>query len=306
MAGIMPDGGVSAASAQGADPTIVAGDLVNCPGGPLFNPTNRCNVRFDPKSQNALISEALNLVKSAGIDYDCSRFDNLATAVGVLLGRLLTDCLTQNFPVATGANACSIQQLVLMTEPSGCIRIARYDEDTAVIGGARNSSVWGNGYPQAAHPLAGQTTPNVHLYEAGTLAGAVAANNVNPAVLFGPGNQNALGTLLFNLACDSSVTIEYEQQMAFEPKQNNGDGTRSVVVIMVDGAIPLQADGQPINFGPMSNFQGTYRSSITRQFSAGAHTLQFFLVSLGFPEPARVLVQGSPVATGGSWTARIS
>jgi hypothetical protein len=46
----------------------------------LFYRSN-CNPRFDPVAMNALLSEIGNAVNALGIDYDCSKLDNLKTAL---------------------------------------------------------------------------------------------------------------------------------------------------------------------------------------------------------------------------------
>lgn len=78
MAGIMPDGGVPPSSAFNSlnDAPLVGGcdSLWHAP---------RCTPRFDPASANAIISELLNVIELAGLDYDCTQLDNLADAVRI-------------------------------------------------------------------------------------------------------------------------------------------------------------------------------------------------------------------------------
>lgn len=76
MAGIFPDGGVS------------AGNAVNTLKNPLLDSSckdrwhaPRCTPRFDPASANAIISEILNVMKCFGVAYDCDRLDNLCQAI---------------------------------------------------------------------------------------------------------------------------------------------------------------------------------------------------------------------------------
>lgn len=78
MAGIMPAGGVPPLSAQNAlnDAPLKDG----CDS--LWN-ANRCTPRFDPASANAVISEILNVIGAAGLEYDCTLLDNLAKAVSI-------------------------------------------------------------------------------------------------------------------------------------------------------------------------------------------------------------------------------
>lgn len=76
MAGIFPQGGVSAPNTINGDPNL---DTVpGCP--PLFHPA-RCIPRFDAASANAVISELVNAINGMGRDYDCNRLDNLQLAL---------------------------------------------------------------------------------------------------------------------------------------------------------------------------------------------------------------------------------
>lgn len=78
MAGIMPAGGIPPQDAQNAltNAAIVDG----CDS--LWH-ANRCTPRFDPASANAVISEILNVIGAAGLEYDCTLLDNLAKAVSI-------------------------------------------------------------------------------------------------------------------------------------------------------------------------------------------------------------------------------
>lgn len=78
MAGIMPAGGIGPANAANSLPNA---DLKN--GCDSLWHANRCQPRFDPASQNAVISEILNAVNGAGLEYDCGALDNLAKAMMV-------------------------------------------------------------------------------------------------------------------------------------------------------------------------------------------------------------------------------
>lgn len=76
MAGILPDSGVAASQTLNA----VDVDTVNC-AAELFYSVSRCQPRFDPAAMNAVLSELLNLVSCAGLDYDCSSLTNVCDAV---------------------------------------------------------------------------------------------------------------------------------------------------------------------------------------------------------------------------------
>lgn len=72
MAGIYPDGGVTAVNAMNS----VDVPTVNC-ATELFYSTNRCSPRFEPAAQNALISEVLNAATALGTPYNCGSLVNL-------------------------------------------------------------------------------------------------------------------------------------------------------------------------------------------------------------------------------------
>lgn len=91
MTGIYPNAGVPAADARN---TVVTSNVPGCTA--LFYSTTRCQPRFDPVAQNALLSEALNLISCAGLDYDCSRLDNLCLAVKALIAGSQAPVLTEN------------------------------------------------------------------------------------------------------------------------------------------------------------------------------------------------------------------
>jgi hypothetical protein len=77
MAGIFPGYGVN------ANQTVNAVDAnTTCEtGAELFYPNWTCPPRLDPVAINAVISELLNAVNGAGLQYDCSRLDNLSRAI---------------------------------------------------------------------------------------------------------------------------------------------------------------------------------------------------------------------------------
>lgn len=79
MAGMFPEFGTNAANTDNAELNVET--TVGCP--PLFF-RNNCFPKFDPASANAVISEILNAINLVQ-PYDCSRLDNLATAIGQLV-----------------------------------------------------------------------------------------------------------------------------------------------------------------------------------------------------------------------------
>lgn len=81
MAGIMPNGGVPPQQATNAlsSPDIIA------PGCASLWYAPRCNPKFDPAAANAMISEIINVVACADLDYDCTKLDNLCVAIRALI-----------------------------------------------------------------------------------------------------------------------------------------------------------------------------------------------------------------------------
>lgn len=80
MSAMFPDSGVPAVDARN---TLLDPDTVNC--NELWYSTNRCTPRFDPAAANAQLSELINAINCAGIAYDCSKLDNLCTAIKYLV-----------------------------------------------------------------------------------------------------------------------------------------------------------------------------------------------------------------------------
>lgn len=74
--GIFPQNGVNKNNAH----NTVTNPLVEDDCDPKYY-APRCNPRFDPDAMNGVISEILNLMKCAGIPYDCGDLDNMCKAV---------------------------------------------------------------------------------------------------------------------------------------------------------------------------------------------------------------------------------
>lgn len=83
MAGIFPQGGIAGNGAINAIPNLTSGDDGDLVAGcsALFY-GNRCREVFDPAQQNAIISELENILRDRGVQYDCSRLDNISQAIG--------------------------------------------------------------------------------------------------------------------------------------------------------------------------------------------------------------------------------
>lgn len=77
MTGIFPSNGVAPGQTQqgSPNPDVTAGCEVE-----YYPP--RCSPRLDPFAQNALISEIVNAINALGVQYDCTKLNNLASALG--------------------------------------------------------------------------------------------------------------------------------------------------------------------------------------------------------------------------------
>lgn len=87
MTGMMPSSGVPATDAHN---TILDPDTVNC--NELWYSTTRCQPRFDPAAANAVLSELINLINCAGLAYDCTKLNNVCTAVKSLT-QVASNCI---------------------------------------------------------------------------------------------------------------------------------------------------------------------------------------------------------------------
>lgn len=113
MSGVFPSSGVPASQTTGADGTIAAANLANCPDGALFYSTARCEPRFDPAAANALLSEVVNLVRCAALQYDCAKYTNLCDAVNALIAASQTDLPATGVTPGQYGNATTVGQFTV-------------------------------------------------------------------------------------------------------------------------------------------------------------------------------------------------
>src|SRR5262245_8246364 len=112
MTGVMPDTGVPPSDARNSLPD----PNTNCPPGELWYSTLRCQPRFDPAAANAGISEILNAVNCSGLQYNCSKLDNLCLAIKKIANDAVFGCLTGTF-VDLGQVCGTPQQISVVREP---------------------------------------------------------------------------------------------------------------------------------------------------------------------------------------------
>jgi len=274
MTGIFPTGGVGYEQALNTlqNPVLTAG----C--APTWNATSRCQPRFDPASQNAMLSEMLNLINACGGAYDCSKLDNMKTAVQCLIAASLFDisaCLNKTLPDASAY--CSLEQLVLATDANGCKKIARYSKTTSLVASGGNATVvGGTGTARPVDPTNTATFYNRQELENDQNVGAVNYAKLNP---------NKIAHLDFNVttACSILCEVSFEQDIVFAPLQNAGAGAASRIAVRRD-------DGFIITSLPFSNYDLRIPGIILYAFTPGPHSLDFYVIAdrPGLP-PAQVI-----------------
>ncbi|UPT53300.1 hypothetical protein [Synechococcus phage Ssp-JY38] len=264
MAGIQPEGGVPPQQTLGGltNPDLAAG----CEN--LWY-SIRCNPRFDPVAANFVIAEILNLVNECR-PYNCNTNNNMLLAVQCIARRVIFDCLEEELPVAE--DACSIEQLVLTTDATGCQRIARYTAAAAQLVAVTSASVYG---PDHNVTIPANANDPATYYSFNELSSDVENNTVNTTML----NQQKVFEATFSLPCFTNLEIETLLSPLFEPAANGGEGRAGQLVFRVDGVFELTSAGfirYSDNF--FTNFNSASRSQFTLGLGAGAHTIEAFWV----------------------------
>lgn len=283
MAGIQPSSGVGPSQSQNtlADPNIAPG-CANLWYAP------RCNPRLDPFAMNAVIAEILNLVNCGGTEYDCARLDNMCTAVKDLIEDTLHGCMQRVFPTAAGA--CAIETLVLVTDNTGCKRIARFAADSNLLATAVDSSVWGTAFPSTLRPLTPATPATFYTFD--DLYNDVLANTVNPAKL----TPNHLVHLLLNLPCETRVRLQVNASINFNPAAVGGVGQQSKIVLSVDNVFRTNPGTLADYTPPFTNFEASVQQDIVMTLPAGPHVIDSYIVAhSSAKQPAQVNVVGQLV-----------
>lgn len=147
MAGILPDGGVPASQTTGA--TATGEYAAGC--NALFYRTG-CNVRMDPNAMNGLISEVVTAVTEAGLEYDCSRFDNLSLAI------MASQCAVPQVAANEFSNDDYLTGCI--NGQAGAVRIG----DLFTGGGSFSLCALGAGTPDSTATLAGCMNGNAELF----------------------------------------------------------------------------------------------------------------------------------------------
>lgn len=287
---IFPRSGVPCGQATGADCTITPADLTaDCN---LQWYSNRCKPAIDPAHLNTITSEMINVAKCAGLDWDCSQYDNLCTAIKELVVDGMHDCQTRPYPDAS--TACSVEQLVLATDAAGCQRISRFSAASALIANVTENSVYAVGQVGVRPSNPGNTD---EFYNTPDLTLAIGTPG-DPAKI----DDNLLTRAVFTLACTTTLNIRFTTAINFNPAQNGGNGAQSRIGWRVDGLItgPLAPATQPF-----SNFQSNFTETIQIALGAGTHTVETFVLANSnvFP-PSQVFIDSQVI--GGANSTNIS
>jgi hypothetical protein len=267
MSGIFPSSGVPAGSALNTVDVATTGCASG--GGELFHSTSRCTPRFDPASANAVISEMLNLVACAGKTYDCSRLNNLCTAVTDLILDTIFDCLPRDFPQA--GQACSIEQLVWVTDKNGCSRIARYTAANTSIANETSCSVSSVGGATSAP--ANPANPATY-YDYTALNNAFLLSSINEALL----KNTIIVDATFNLDCTTVLDFDLSGSVPFAPSADGGAGRVSRIIGRIDNTFFITSTGDLATLGRFTNFEASYTATPRRSLPAGVHRVRFYAV----------------------------
>lgn len=294
MSGVFPESGVPAIDANNS---LQNPDTVNCENE-LWHSTARCTPRFDPAAANAVMSEIINLVNCSGLPYDCTKLDNLCIAVQDLIDDKIFGCFTRTFPVLTGA--CAVEQLVLMTDATGCKKIARYTDASATLSRMNDWSIFPPGYNNW-RPLT-PTNPAT-FYTWNDLIADIKAHTINESLL--SSNQLSHGSFVMN--CDGNVWFTYTAGTRLDPNANSGNGTSSVMVTRIDGEFQLtDLDAIFPNSRPFTNFNNVHEATVGPYFfTKGTHFVQTYVVAFG-NVPTQVAARGEGVTPGSGLTIKVA
>lgn len=296
MSGIFPSGGVSASQALPTNLPEIETTGTNC--STLYH-NARCNTKADPIALNAVIAEIGAAVNCAGLAYDCTRYDNLCSAIEEMSRKSLFECLDRDFP--TSQNQCSVEYLVLGTDSEGCKRITRYSQASAELARVGNSSVWGTNKPYTELPE--NPGNEATYYNQESLWTAQQAGNVDMSRL----QPNWIFHLEITLACASSVTLFCETNTVLNPTQNTNAGAASVLAYSVDGVFPTPSSLVVPFVVAWTNYQTNAQGQTTVNLSAGTHTLDFYVIGRApGRQAAKIPIVGSSTTSQGTLVARIS
>lgn len=273
MTGVFPTKGVAASLTKNA--IAAPGVEANC-SVQWYGPS--CNPRLDPFAMNAVMSEIINAVNCADLDYDCSRLDNLCLAIKKIVDDTIHGCLTTAFPDATGS--CAVEFMVLATDAAGCRRFARYSEASTLLGTANTSSVWPAPNTQVVPATPGNpaTFYNIAQVDASLNGGPPLQESILIA--------NRILRLQINVPCaNTRVNFNSIGGAVFDPSQNGGNGAFSVLFARVDGAIVTAPGPIAARLDTITNYEGNFENNLVQILSAGVHTFELFIAAAGAVQP---------------------
>jgi len=204
----------------------------------------------------------------AGIPVMVSYYGGMFWMIGLVASQIW-GCLTRNIPVATG---CTLQYLMLSTDPSGCRKIAIYNQASATLAFATTASIYGPVHSLSipANPLDPTT-----FYGVLELSQDIINNTIDLAKL----NANRILRVEFDADCDMAVDVVFEGAIGFMPGFNSPSGAVGNFYFSVDGVHQVGGTQYVQRSLPFTNFLSSFTFPITFQVSAGHHTIDFYLVS---------------------------
>lgn len=227
---------------------------------PRFYP-ERCNYPVSATQMNAVVSELSEVIKEAGIEYDCSRLDNLAQAISKIVLDKIYGCFEYEFP-RIGDDICKINYLVQVVDQNGCRRIAQYSAGSTYLAGANDAQLWHGSITQL---------PNSDVYTTRSLWAALDKSSVDEQKLL----KSRVWKCEFSLKCDSDVEF-------LSGGHVNPDITRGVVcgtlVTRIDGIIDKHTDGTLSRLGLISSSVNHYSLTDKIHLHAGNHIIEGFII----------------------------
>lgn len=286
MAGIFPSAGVPASQTQNAltnpDVTVGCAELWYAP---------RCNPKFDPFAANAVMSEIINAVNCADLDYNCGRLDNLCLAIRKIFDIKIVECIVPTFPLATG---CTLESLVLSTDANGCRRIARYRESSARLQQVTTRSVW----PEPTNIVFPINPADMTSYYnrvniiTDQTAGTIDAAKLERAHLF---------RMQFEIDCDNTIVdFSGDHGVILDPSAGGGDGAQGVFVPRIDGVFPQTAGASSLTAGFATNFQNRVALTFSTVLNAGAHVIDFYWIAVPGDQLAQITIGVQATGASGS------
>lgn len=227
---------------------------------PRFYP-ERCNYPVSATQMNAVVSELSEVIKEAGIEYDCSRLDNLAQAISKIVLDKIYGCFEYEFP-RIGDDICKINYLVQVVDQNGCRRIAQYSTGSTYIAAANDAELWQGSIGQL---------PTNDVYTARSLWHAVDKSSVDEQKLL----KSRVWKCEFSLKCASDVELVSGGHITPDISRGVVCGT---LVTRIDGILNNHRDGTLDRLGLISSSINHFDLTGQTHLNAGNHIIEGFIV----------------------------